>query len=670
MPTSLPQGRFTIEGSSIVWRLFHETVLLQPWGRDGLRVRATKNATFKDLPGALLPQSDPGAVAEMVDGAGVLTNGGIRAVLTPEGRLQFFETATGKPILEEPEREILVPSGREYRPLRSDLHHTEVRFLAEKGERFYGLGQHRHGLLNQKGCVLDLAHRNCEVSIPFTVSSRGYGFLWHHPGTGRVELGHTQTRWVSDASAGIDYWITTGKTPGEILERYAGVTGHPPVLPAWASGFWQSKLRYRNQEEVLHIAREYRRRGLPLSVIVIDFFHWEMMGELGFDPADWPDPAGMVRELESLGVRAMISVWPSFNGNSPTFERFRENGWIVETERGTPALFPFFDTKPDGLVYLHFYDPTHPDARKAFWEQARKAYLEKGFRIFWLDACEPEMVPADYDNLRFHLGNGSEVAGLYPFLHEQAFHEGMCAAGETEPFFLCRSAWAGSQRFGAAVWSGDIKSTFEVLAAQVRAGLNMAMSGIPWWTTDIGGFHSGDPASQEFRELIVRWFQYGVFCPLFRLHGVRLPVTDQRLGGADNEVWSFGVEALEIISNLLHLRERLRPYVDALMQEAHRAGLPPMRPLFLQFPGDATAWTIEDQFLLGPDVLVAPVLQAGQTQRAVYLPAGCAWVDAWTGIGFAGGGSIFAPAPLDKIPVFLRDGSPMLSAFQFLGDEK
>ena len=235
----------------------------------------------------------------------------------------------------------------------------------------------------------------------------------------------------------------------------------------------------------------------------------------------------------------------------------------------------------------------------------------------------------------------------------------MDAAGEQEKFFLCRSAWAGSQRLGAAVWSGDIKSTFEVLASQVRAGLNMAVSGIPWWTTDIGGFHSGDPSTPYFRELIVRWFQYGVFCPIFRLHGVRQPVSDQRLGGAANEVWSFGDEAGTLISDLLRLREKLRPYLMEQMALAHEKGLPPMRPLFLDFPEDSVAWEIDDQFLFGPDVLVAPVTARAVTSRSVYFPAGCEWVHAWSGAVYTGGGTASIRAPLEEIPVFVRKGKQL-----------
>jgi len=253
------------------------------------------------------------------------------------------------------------------------------------------------------------------------------------------------------------------------------------------------------------------------------------------------------------------------------------------------------------------------------------------------------------------------VANLYPREHARAFYEGMAARGEDEVLLFCRSAWAGSQRYGSAVWSGDIPSTFESFGVQVRAGLNMAMSGIPWWTTDIGGFSGGDPDDPAFRELLVRWFQYGVFCPLTRQHGDRLPVSAMGVAmtGGPNEVWSFGDDVYEILTEYLHMRERLRPYVHAQARHASLTGTPMMRPLLVEFPADPGSWEVDDQFMFGPDILVAPVLEQGAIQRAVYLPAGARWSNAWTGEVVESGTKVDVPAPLHQIPLFLRDGAEL-----------
>ena len=329
----------------------------------------------------------------------------------------------------------------------------------------------------------------------------------------------------------------------------------------------------------------------------------------------------------------------------------------------------------------------NPRARRFLWNQLRKGYYRHGIKLFWLDADEPEIKPIHPSNVRYHLGHGQAVHNIYPLLHARGLYEGLQGEGETEIITLNRSAWAGSQRFGAAVWSGDIDSTFEALQAQVRAGLNIGLSGIPWWTTDIGGFKGGDITSPYFRELIIRWFQYGVFCPILRLHGFRLPTniksefddlsnlaqefdTDVVTGGggsfgmanftgASNEVWSFGDEAYRILRDLLFLRERLEPYIITQMQLAHERGAPIMRPLFFDFHQDEQAYLVEDQFMFGPDLLVAPVLLEGARDREVYLPAGATWKDPWTEEVYAGGRWLSVSAPLHRIPLFLRDDAQL-----------
>jgi alpha-D-xyloside xylohydrolase len=658
-------GGFERRDNGLLWRQERQTLELQPWGEDTIRVRATVRRELADLPGALLAERGTSGRIEIGEQEASLCSGALAAKVSPYGRVCFFRAGKGtpEPLLEEvdwrPDHPPLYPPGRSFESLDGDLFRIEARFLAQGGERFYGLGQHRHGLLDQKGAVIELQQRNAEVCIPFLLSSRGYGFLWNNPAVGRVEMGTNRTRWVAEASRQLDYLVFTGSGYGEILARYADATGHPPAFPEWAAGFWQCKLRYATQEQLLGVAREYRRRGLPLSIIVVDFFHWTKQGEWRWDPEAWPDPEGMCRELAGMGVRLMVSVWPSVNPHSENFAEMRRRGLLIGTSRGVDVLFPFMDRGEPEPAYVSYYDATNPEARAFIWEKVKASYLDRGVSLFWLDACEPEISPIDPRNLLFHAGPGLEVACLYPMLHERGFYEGMRAAGRSEIINLCRSAWAGSQRFGAAVWSGDIPSTWESLRAQVRGGLNIMMSGIPWWTTDIGGFYGGNIADPGFRELLVRWFQYGAFCPLFRLHGYREPKpSGVFVGGGDNEVWSFGAEAYGIIRGLLELRERLRPYVLAQMRLASEKGTPPMRPLFFDYPGEEL-YGVEDEFLFGPDLVVAPVLEPGARERPVYLPVGTSWRDAWSGARAPGGEWFRAEAPLERIPVYQREGSKL-----------
>ena len=644
----------------LFFRAYNQCLCLEPWGKDSLRVRAVVgDEILENLPHALLDTESPKAkITIHEEGQGArIQNGKLTAIVSARGLTRFEHSDTGDELLAEEVPHLTFPHPRTFKPVASNAYHLEARFNAYANERLYGLGQHQHGKLDQKGCIIDLEQRNTEVSIPFMVSSRGYGFLWNNPALGRVELGHSRTRWIADTTKQLDYWLCAGDSNLDIMQRYLEVTGFPPALPTWALGFWQSNLRYPDQETLLEVAREHKRRDLPLSLIVIDYFHWTKHGEWRFDQNQWPDPKAMVTELEGMGVKPVISVWPTINPQSEYFRQMLIKGWLVRSEGGGVSAFTMFADTNIEDVYLHLYDATHPEARRFLWKKLSEGYVDHGIKIWWLDACEPEAIPQDVRNMRFHLGSGTEIGNIYPLLHAQAVYEGMTETGETEILSMCRSAWAGSQRYGAAVWSGDIPSTFESLQTQISAGLNMALSGIYWWNTDIGGFHSGDPSTPYFRELVIRWFQYGVFSPICRLHGHRIPDDPNYFRvGATNEIWNFGTEAYEIIKELLFLRERLRPYLEEQMALAHSEGVPPMRPLFFDFPHDADAIAVDDQYMLGPDILVAPILFEGARGRSVYLPAGCRWVNAWSPKKLEGGQLISAEAPLDRIPIYVREG--------------
>jgi len=655
-------SRLRCEDNRLIWQQGQETLWIEPWNLDGIRVRANLAGRILDQEGALLAEQAPQTALIAIDAQGArLQNGRIAANITAAGQISFYDVETDRLLLAEELGSVARPAARTFRSRGGGTYELVDRFAAQEDERFYGLGQHQHGRLDQKGCVIDLVQRNTEISIPFLVSSRGYGFLWNNPAVGRVELAANGTCWVAEATAQLDYVVVASASYAGILTRYADLTGYPPALPEWALGFWQSKLRYRTQAELLGVAREYHRRGLRLAVIVIDFFHWTHMGDWRFDAVDWPDPAAMVTELEAMGTKLMVSVWPSVNPESVNFTEMSDRGFLVNTERGVPAHSVFLDVDSPAAVYLAYFDPTNPAARNFVWEQLRRNYFAHGIRAWWLDACEPEIKPQDHDNLRYFLGNGAQVGCLYPLRYQQMFADGMHEEGESEVVLLTRSAWAGSQRYGTVVWSGDIPSTFSSLQRQVRAGLNMAMSGIPWWTTDIGGFQGGDIRDPAFRELMIRWFQYAVFCPIFRLHGYREPGLGHLETGAGNEVWSFGDEAYAILRDLLSLRERLRPYLAEQMNIAHEQGIPPMRPLFFDFGADPHCASVEDQFMLGTDLLVAPVLSQGARSRTLYLPQGVTWLRPDTGEAFPGGSSITVEAPLEVVPYFVRSSSALLS---------
>ncbi|MFF9808373.1 TIM-barrel domain-containing protein [Streptomyces coeruleorubidus] len=377
------------------------------------------------------------------------------------------------------------------------------------------------------------------------------------------------------------------------------------------------------------------------------------MGDWSFDPEDWPDPPAMTKELDSLGVKLVVSVWPTLQEDSATYEALRSCGGLVRDSHGGP-LRHHWPARGGDERYLPmaYYDATQLRARHLLWEQLRSGYLESGVTAFWLDACEPDLPPSLAPRAVYHAGPGPLAGNAYGHKHARAVAEGLRATGDDRPLSLIRSAWAGSQRHGVALWSGDIRPTFDSLAAQIRAGLNVALSGIPWWHTDIGGFLGGNPDDPAYRELLIRWFQYGTFSPVMRLHGDREPNQpfSARMTGGPNEVWSYGEQAYPILRDHILLRERLRPYLHELAETAHRTGTPPMRPLFFDFPDDETAWDVDDHYMLGPDLLVAPVTEAGARERAVHLPHGVHWIDTATGTEHEGGRTLPVPAHWSAYP--------------------
>jgi alpha-D-xyloside xylohydrolase len=658
---------FFQENNRLVYRYDAEQLWVEPWGENSLRVRAAKTAMPSE-DWALLPPSPCIPEISIGEKRASIRNGKIELRITRAGKISIFNSQ-GKMLLDEylrNRRDITADycsaldiEAREFMPISGGDYRITQRFESlDPEERIYGMGQYQQPCLNLKGTELELAQRNSQASVPFALSSLGYGFLWNNPAVGRVTFGKNVITWEAKASKKIDYWITAGDSPAEIEEAYARAVGTVPMMPGFAMGFWQCKLRYQTQDELLRVAREYKKRGLPISVIVIDFFHWPMQGDWKFDPQYWPDPDAMIRELREMKIELMVSIWPTVDRRSENWTEMLEKGYLIRTERG-------FRISMDCQGNTVHYDATNPEARNYLWEKVKKNYYDKGIKVFWLDEAEPEYSAYDFDHYRYHLGPDIEIGNIYPFMHAKTFYDGMSAAGQKNVINLLRCAWAGSQRCGALVWSGDIHSSFKSLRSQLAAGLNMGIAGIPWWTTDIGGFHGGDVGDPAFHELLVRWFQYGCFCPVMRLHGCREPMKAPMgsyggaacASGADNEVWSYTEEVYEICKKYLFLRENLRPYIEEQMKAAHEKGTPVIRPLFYDFPEDPAAWETEDQFMFGPNYLVAPVLYEGRRERELYLPKGVTWTNAWTGEAAGGGRSITTAAPLDRIPVFTRDGS-------------
>ncbi len=631
-----------------------ELVRITPCHRNAIRFQAFPGCGVMDEDDTLMPRSSPAEISEE-ENAVCLTAGTLTVRLEQNGKVTFF--SGGRVLLEEKPELTFEDGFRHYENRASGLWSARVTFEGNDRERFYGLGHEATDRFDLKGCSFDIRNVNAKCTIPFVYSSLGYGFLWNNPAVGGVELSQNRTRWSVGATKRIDY-VVIGGTPKEVAEALADLTGHAPVMPHWATGFWQSRLRYETQDELLAVARRYREENIPLSVIVADYFHWTEQGDYKFDPACWPDVPAMCEELHEMGTRLVVSVWPTVNENSENYAHMRDNNMLILTSRGSDRVFPFYGWQAE-------IDVTNPATRAYVWSKLKENYIDQGVDALWFDEAEPEIHPEQFDNLIFHAGRGDEVALLYPYYYSKLAYDGFRSMGVENPVTLTRCAYLGSQKFGALVWSGDIPSTFESLSCQVKAGLNMAMCGIPWWNTDIGGFYGGDTRSEEFRELIVRWFQYGVFSPVMRVHGNRRlhgERSDRKEPSGDpNELWSFGERNFEILKGLVLLRERLRPYIERHMELASQKGYPVMRPMFFDFPEDETCYTLGEQYMFGDEILFAPIVHRGQTDKRVYLPRG-EWILTKDRRAY-GEGWHEVHAELGEFVAFVKKGAGVLNCF-------
>jgi alpha-D-xyloside xylohydrolase len=540
-------------------------------------------------------------------------------------------------------------------------------FIAPEDEHYYGLGQNQEGILDYRGRTIECKHdydapTGETVCVPFLVTNKGYGIVWDNPSATRISAGiNGHTVWQSNVGERISFFIITGNSTDEIYAGYRKVTGTTPLPPKAAFGLIQSKARYENQQQLLDAAAGYRKRGYPLDIMVLDWFYWTKMGQMDFNPTDFPDPTAMNRTLHAEGLQSIISVWPRFERSSRYFSFLADKGWLLKDAKGEPVDgLPFRSDRAGALI-----DSTNPLARAWFWGKIQDNIASKGFDFFWLDETEPDLVP---DGYFYSVGSADRYHNLFPLVHVQGVAEGSRRDRPNKRnLILARAAYIGAQRNGALFWSSDINPTWEALKRQVPTGLNFTASGLAYWGNDIGGWQALptqhtpahkpllDPSDardvvghyDDYPELFARWFQYGTFTPTLRVHGMRKAT----------EIWAYGKGAEQVAAKYLRLRYALMPYLYAMGKTTYDTGAPFMRALFMDFPNDPKVATIGDEYMFGPAFLVAPVTEQGIEHRAVYLPAGSDWYNYWTNEKFAGGQSIDVAAPIDTIPLFVRAGS-------------
>lgn len=483
---------------------------------------------------------------------------------------------------------------------------------------------------------------------------------------------------LSSAGKSIDYYFVYGHSADQVISGYRTLTGKAPIVPRWAMGFWQSRERYKSQDELLQTVAEFRKRRIPLDNIVQDWFYWKEndWGSQDFDLSRFPNPDSMIEVLhKKYKTQLMISVWPKFYENIPAYNEFNRQGWLYTRN--------IADRQKDwvGPGYVStFYDVFSDKARKAFWNLLNKKLYSKKVDAWWMDASEPDIQSNVSPEKRrqqmqpLALGTAAEYMNAYPLMNAKGIYEGQRGADSTKRvFLLTRSAFAGSQRYAASIWSGDIGARWEDMRTQISAGLNYSISGLPYWTMDIGGFatevrYNKVPMAaadeEEWRELQTRWYQWGAFLPLFRSHG-QFPV---------REVFNIAPEDHPACKSMLYynqLRYRLLPYTYSLAGQAFHHDYTLLRGLVMDFASDTKTWNIGDQFLFGPSLLVAPVYTYKARTRSLYLPAGLGWYDLYSGQYLAGGQMINATADYERVPVYVKAGSiiPTGPALQYTSEK-
>ena len=648
-------NNLVIRDNEILFTRYTELVRITACGKNAIRFQGFPDNQVSDENYTLMPKKAD-AVIEDRGYCVTMTCGTLTVKLEENGKLTFY--IGDRAVLREKPELTFHSNFRHFGNKGSGLWSARVTFEPNENEHFFGLGHSWDNEFDLKGSSIDIRNVNAKCTIPYVYSSLGYGFLWNNPSTGLCELSKNRTRWSCDSCRFMDFVVMAG-TPKQVCTTLADLTGYAPEMPEWATGFWQSRLRYETQEELLSVARKYRELGIPLSAIIADYFHWTEQGDYKFDPKYWPDVKAMTDELHEMNTRLIVSMWPTINEHSENYRHMRNSNMLMRTAHGPDRVFDFYGWQNE-------IDVTNPATRDFVWSRLKEYYKDNGVDALWFDEAEPEIHPEDFDNLIWYKGRADTVALLYPYYYSKMAYDGFKSIGRDDIITLTRCAYLGSQKFASLVWSGDIESTFESLACQVKAGLNMAMCGIPWWNTDIGGFYGADITSDYFRELIVRWFQFGLFSPVMRLHGSRNRHSEPTPGlkepsGDPNEIWSFGEENFEILKNLIFIRERLRPYIKEQMDTASQKGYPVMRPMFFEYPEDEICYTLESQYMFGDDIIFAPIVERGQTVKTVYIPDG-EWILTKDKRVYTKG-TYEITAEIDEFIAFVKKGSDVIECF-------
>lgn len=529
-----------------------------------------------------------------------------------------------------------------------------LRFEGNSEEKIFGLGGYQEANLNKNFGSYELMQRNSQTSIPFYISNKNYGFIWNSSAIGEVNFSKNEKVWISNKTESIDYIITVGENPKALLENFTTMTGKPPMIDDNLLGLWQSKLRYQTLNEIEQVYTKYNERNILLSVLVIDYFHWTADGDFEFDMKYWEGIDVFSRKIKEKGTKLMVSLWPTVSKESKYFNYYKNNQLVIQSVNQKNNMFG----------EKEIIDFSNPMSKEHVRKKLNENYRELGIDLYWADQAEPEMDFYNHNEYLIYPGNLEKYGNKYPYYYLETIQNDKFKNYKKGYPALIRSAWFNSQKYGALAWSGDIESSFESLKKQIQIGISMGISGIPWWTSDIAGFHSGDSTKDTFKELMVRWFQFAVFTPILRMHGDRQPHTPKigldgggvRTSGGPNEIWSFGIKVENILSKFIKIRKNLEDYIIDVYKESTEYGYPIMRSLFFEFPNDEKTWNDTTNYMFGSELLIVPVVEEGTKDISVYLPTGYNWIEVFTGKKYDGGKTYKIETSIEYIPVFCKSG--------------
>ena len=567
--------------------------------------------------------------------------------------------------------------GTQFTPVKFGEENTfQVRqaFLLDIDEPIYGLGQHQKGRMNQRNQKLVLRQENQVTSIPYIQSVKGYGVYWDNYSVTTFTDNVSETAFDSETGKCADYYFMYGRTADNVVKEMRKLTGQVQMNPLWTYGFWQSREKYESQKQLLEVVKKYRELQVPLDGIVQDWRYWGTADEdwngLCFNNSEYPDPKQMIEDVHKMNAHIAVSIWPQFGPRTDIYKEFNSK----------KMLLPFTLWPGD----VRAYDSFNPQARDIYWEHLNRNIYSLGVDAWWMDATEPEIFDDDPQkfNVETYIGMYRTVANAYPLATVGGVYEhNRRIAKEKRVYIFTRSAFAGQQRYGANSWSGDIKSTWEMLHNQISAGLNFSICGIPYWNADIGGFvactYPDGVKDPRYRELYIRWNQFGAFTPMMRSHGTCTPREIYQFG--DRGSWEF-----DAIEKYIRMRYLMLPYMYSTAWNVTSNGGSFMRALFMDFPNDKKVLDMNDQYMYGKSLLVAPVTRSMYVTddkiedfskvktEPVYLPRGTEWYDFWTGEKFNGGQTVNREVPIDIMPLYVRAGSilPLGPDVQYAEEKK